>query len=67
MRSRVKVDVSGPSDSGWEWQAIKNGINIAASLMSAADFARYEAALVVFPRVFVVDEAKDTPSFPGVV
>jgi hypothetical protein len=70
MRSRFEADVVALSDDGWEWQAIelnKDGINIAASPVSAADFAKDEAALVVFPRVFLVEEANDTPVFPGVV
>jgi hypothetical protein len=69
-RSRFEADISTKSDDHWEWQVIEfneDDIGIAIHGVFAADFASDETALVVFPRVFIVDEEKDTPVFPGVV
>jgi hypothetical protein len=69
-RSRFGANVSTQLDGQWEWQATdinEDDIRIAAQPILATDFASDDATLVVFPRVFVVDEERDAPVFPGVV
>lgn len=69
-RSRFEADVGADSEDPWEWKAIKfdeDEVSSGLHNVSAVELAADGPALVVFPRVYIVDEEKDTPVFPGVL
>ena len=70
QRSHFEADRNHQVDE-WEWHSLHfvNDNNDQMQLQSvrSSTFDSDEALLVLFPRVYTIDEEKDNPIFPGVI